>query len=117
MNILRNVLILCITMVFLAGQANASQVANDGEANKSRGPNSQLHQGHSRRDDGCRRLYVFASRKQRSTFLGGHSRYSSQGTSCDEVEIKQGMEMNNFPSRSLGRTFESIIFSQGLVKR
>jgi hypothetical protein len=34
----------------------------------------------------------------------------------DEVEISAGMEMNNFPSKSLGRTFESIIFSQGIMK-
>ncbi len=35
----------------------------------------------------------------------------------DEVEIASGAEMKNFSSKSLGRTFESIIFSQGLVKR
>lgn len=34
----------------------------------------------------------------------------------DEVEIASGAEMKNFSSKSLGRTFESIIFSRGLVK-
>jgi hypothetical protein len=35
----------------------------------------------------------------------------------DEVELVAGMEMQNFQSKSLGRTFETIIFSQGVVKR
>lgn len=33
----------------------------------------------------------------------------------DEVEIGGGMEMRNFTSRSLNRTFESIFFTGGLV--
>jgi len=35
----------------------------------------------------------------------------------DEVEISQGMVMSNFTSKSLDRTFEAIIFSQGIVNR
>jgi hypothetical protein len=35
----------------------------------------------------------------------------------DEVELVGGNEMKNFPSKSLGRTFESIIFAQGLIKQ
>ena len=35
----------------------------------------------------------------------------------DVVEIAAGMEMQNFTSGSLNRTFETIIFSPGLVKR
>jgi membrane protein implicated in regulation of membrane protease activity len=35
----------------------------------------------------------------------------------DEIEVSQSMEMNNFTSKSLGRTFDTIIFSQGVVKR
>ena len=34
----------------------------------------------------------------------------------DEVELGAGMEMKNFTSKTLNRTFDSIIFSQGLVK-
>ena len=32
-----------------------------------------------------------------------------------EVELAPGMTMNNFTSKTLGRTFEAIVFSQGLV--
>jgi membrane protein implicated in regulation of membrane protease activity len=32
-----------------------------------------------------------------------------------EVEVAPGMTMNNFTSKTLGRTFEAIVFSQGLV--
>ncbi len=35
----------------------------------------------------------------------------------DQVELAAGMEMNNFQSKTLDRTFDSIIFSQGIVKR
>lgn len=34
-----------------------------------------------------------------------------------EVEIKSGMEMGKFTSRTLNRTFENIIFSAGIVTR
>jgi hypothetical protein len=34
----------------------------------------------------------------------------------DSVEVAPGMVMNNFSSKSLHRTFESIVFSQGLAK-
>jgi ApbE superfamily uncharacterized protein (UPF0280 family) len=34
----------------------------------------------------------------------------------DSVEVAPGMVMKNFSSKSLGRTFESITFSQGLTK-
>jgi len=34
----------------------------------------------------------------------------------DEVEISQGMVMSNFTSKSLNRTFDAIIFSQGIVR-
>jgi len=33
-----------------------------------------------------------------------------------EVTVATGMVMHNFTSKSLGRTFDSIVFSQGLVK-
>jgi len=33
-----------------------------------------------------------------------------------EVTVSTGMVMHNFTSKSLGRTFDSIVFSQGLVK-
>ena len=33
----------------------------------------------------------------------------------DEVEIAGGMEMKNFTSKSLGRTFPSIYFAQQLI--
>ena len=39
----------------------------------------------------------------------------SQVSVGDEVEISQGMVMNNFTSKSLGRTFEAVVFSQGIV--
>jgi hypothetical protein len=32
------------------------------------------------------------------------------------VTVSTGMVMHNFTSKSLGRTFDSIVFSQGLVK-
>ena len=32
-----------------------------------------------------------------------------------EVELAPGMVMNGFSSRSLGRTFDAILFSQGLI--
>ena len=32
-----------------------------------------------------------------------------------QVELAPGMTMNNFSSKTLGRTFEAIVFSQGLV--
>ena len=35
----------------------------------------------------------------------------------EEVEVAEGAVMTNFTSKSLGRTFESIIFSSGVVKR
>lgn len=35
----------------------------------------------------------------------------------DSVEVMPGMVMRNFASKSLGRTFDTIIFSQGLVKQ
>ena len=41
----------------------------------------------------------------------------SQVNVGDEVEISQGMVMNNFTSKSLDRTFEAIIFSGGIVNR
>jgi len=34
----------------------------------------------------------------------------------NEVTVSTGMVMHNFTSKSLGRTFDSIVFSQGLVK-
>jgi hypothetical protein len=34
----------------------------------------------------------------------------------DEVELAAGIEMKNFQSKTLDRTFDSIIFSQGLIK-
>ena len=34
----------------------------------------------------------------------------------DAVELQPGMVMKNFSSKSLNRTFDTIIFSQGLVK-
>jgi hypothetical protein len=34
-----------------------------------------------------------------------------------EVTLQPGMEMRNFPSKTLNRTFESIIFSGGLVSQ
>ncbi len=33
----------------------------------------------------------------------------------DQVSYRQGMVMKNFPSKSLDRTFESIVFSSGLI--
>jgi hypothetical protein len=35
----------------------------------------------------------------------------------ESVEIKPSMEMRNFNSKALGRTFDSLIFSQGLVRK
>ncbi len=35
----------------------------------------------------------------------------------ETVEVAPGMTMRNFSSKSLGRTFESIMFSQGLIKK
>jgi hypothetical protein len=35
----------------------------------------------------------------------------------DVVEIAPGYPMRNFPSPSLGRTFETITFSGGLIKK
>ncbi len=35
----------------------------------------------------------------------------------DKVELAAGMEMHNFQSKSLGRTFDTIIFARGLVTR
>jgi hypothetical protein len=35
----------------------------------------------------------------------------------EEVEIANGMVMKNFTSKTLGRTFDEIIFSQGIVTR
>ena len=35
----------------------------------------------------------------------------------EKVEIKPSMVMRNFNSKALGRTFDSLIFSQGLVKQ
>ena len=35
----------------------------------------------------------------------------------DLVEITPSMEMRNFRSKAVGRTFDSIYFSQGLVKQ
>jgi len=34
----------------------------------------------------------------------------------DSVEVAPGMVMHNFSSKALNRTFESIVFSQGLAK-
>jgi hypothetical protein len=34
----------------------------------------------------------------------------------EEVEIAHGAVMRNFTSKTLGRTFDAIIFSQGIVK-
>lgn len=34
----------------------------------------------------------------------------------ETVELKPGMVMRNFASKSLNRTFDTIIFSQGIVK-
>ncbi|MCW8860562.1 MAG: hypothetical protein OQK97_12775 [Deltaproteobacteria bacterium] len=34
----------------------------------------------------------------------------------EEVEVVEGAVMQNFTSKSLGRTFDSIIFSNGVVK-
>ena len=34
----------------------------------------------------------------------------------DSVQVAPGMVMNNFSSKALNRTFDSIVFSQGLVK-
>jgi|GEM_PF-2991488 len=33
----------------------------------------------------------------------------------DEITCKEGMVMNNFPSSSLGRTFDHIVFSGGII--
>jgi hypothetical protein len=41
---------------------------------------------------------------------------ATQVTLGEEVEIADGMVMKNFTSKSLGRTFEAILFSRGLVK-
>lgn len=35
----------------------------------------------------------------------------------DELELQPGMVMTNFSSKSLGRTFEAIIFSGGLARK
>jgi hypothetical protein len=35
----------------------------------------------------------------------------------EQVEVAPGMVMQNFTSKTLGRTFETITFSQGLVKK
>lgn len=35
----------------------------------------------------------------------------------DTVEVAPGMVMKNFSSKSLGRTFEAIVFSRGLTKK
>jgi len=35
----------------------------------------------------------------------------------DEVAVAPGMVMRNFTSKTLNRTFDSIIFSQGLAKQ
>jgi len=35
----------------------------------------------------------------------------------EEVEIAKGMVMTNFSSKSLGRTFSAIVFSQRIIKR
>lgn len=34
-----------------------------------------------------------------------------------QVEVASGMVMQNFTSKTLGRTFSSIVFSKGLVSR
>ena len=34
-----------------------------------------------------------------------------------KVTLAPGMVMHNFPSKSLGRTFEAILFSQGITKQ
>ena len=35
----------------------------------------------------------------------------------DKVSVASGMIMRNFSSKSLGRTFEAIVFSQGIAKQ
>ena len=35
----------------------------------------------------------------------------------DKVAVANGMVMKNFESKSLGRTFDTIVFSEGIVKR
>jgi hypothetical protein len=35
----------------------------------------------------------------------------------DNVELKSGMAMQNFSSKTLNRTFDTIYFTQGVVKR
>ncbi len=35
----------------------------------------------------------------------------------EEVEIAKGMVMSNFTSKSLGRTFSAILFSQKIIRR
>ncbi|MDX2480484.1 MAG: hypothetical protein QNK24_09110 [Desulfuromusa sp.] len=35
----------------------------------------------------------------------------------EEVEVAEGAVMTNFTSKSLGRTFDEIIFSNGVIKR
>jgi membrane protein implicated in regulation of membrane protease activity len=52
---------------------------------------------------------------------GGQKQWSAMPTTevkvGEVVEVKPSMVMHNFNSKALGRTFDSLIFSQGLVKQ
>jgi hypothetical protein len=42
---------------------------------------------------------------------------ATKATVGDVVTVSPGMVMRNFTSKSLGRTFEAIVFSQGITKQ
>jgi hypothetical protein len=90
-------LIICITLTLVAGQVLAAGIQGTVVETMNAGGYTFVQI-----DNSGQKLWAAAPKTQ--VMVG------------DEVEVVGGMEMKNFTSKSLGRTFPSIFFAQRLTK-
>lgn len=89
-------LIICITLTLVAGQVQAAGMKGTVVETMDAGGYTYVHI-----DNDGQTLWAAAP--------------ATKVKVNDEVEVAGGMEMKNFTSKSLGRTFPSIYFAQQLI--
>ena len=111
----RTLLLICITMAFLTVQAQAFPGAGASTAQQaSTAPAASVTRGTVVETmDVAGYTYVQLEKDGQKHWAAVPTTPVKVG---DEVELAAGIEMKNFQSKTLGRTFDSIIFSQGLMK-
>jgi hypothetical protein len=106
-------LFLCFTLTLIAGQAQAfPNQANTSQGTVEKTPVTKGTVTETMNAAGY--TYMFLDNNGQKSWVAIQETPVKVG---EEVEVANGMVMKNFTSKTLGRTFEEIIFSQGIVKR